>query len=129
MKQVLIVDDEESTRLLLRRMLEAIPGLEMTLADGRETLELIVEHSYDVILLDLLMPGVGGIEVLARIRSSSTNKTTPVIIVSVMADAPTQIVCRSLGISDYVVKPIKRKALIDAVNAAIAGEKGSKNQA
>ena len=123
MKQVLIVDDEESTRLLLRRMLEAIPELEMTLADGRDTLELIVEHSYDVILLDLLMPGVGGIEVLARIRSSSTNKTTPVIIVSVMADAPTQIVCRSLGISDYVVKPIKRKAVIDAVNAAITAAK------
>ena len=120
MKQVLIVDDEESMRLLIRRILESIPGLEFTLADGgNASLSLVADHSYDLILLDLLMPGVGGIEVLTRIRNSKANKTTPVIIASVMADQHTQIACRSLGVSDYVVKPIERQALLKAVKSVI----------
>jgi CheY-like chemotaxis protein len=121
MKKVLIVDDEESMRLLLRRILESsIPGLELTLADGgNASLSLVADHSYDLILLDLLMPGVGGIEVLTRIRNSKANKTTPVIIASVMADQHTQIACRSLGVSDYVVKPIERQALIKAVKSVL----------
>ena len=107
-------------RLLLRRILESIPGLESTLADGGpQTLSLVADHSYDLILLDLLMPGVGGIEVLTRIRNSAANKTTPVIIVSVMADQHTQIACRSLGVSDYVVKPVERQALLRAVKGVL----------
>jgi len=121
MKRILIVDDEESIRLLLRRILESNPGLEMTLAgSGDEAMELTADRAYDLILLDLLMPGKGGIEVLTRIRGSAPNKKTPVVVVSVMADQPTQIACKSLGISDYVVKPIQREALIRAVKAALA---------
>ena len=122
MKRILVVDDEESIRLLLRRVLESNPGLAVTLADGGDqALKLTAEHTYDLILLDLLMPGTGGIEVLTRIRGGSTNNKTPVIIVSIMADAPTKIACESLGVSDYLVKPIDRAAVLAAVNGAVAG--------
>ena len=50
----------------------------------------------------------------------AANKTTPVIVVSMMADQHTQIACRSLGVSDYVVKPIERPALLRAVKGALA---------
>lgn len=117
-RRVLIVDDDESIRVLLRRILESVPGLELTLADGCEAaLQRAAERVYDLILLDLLMPGIGGIEVLNRIRSSSPNRRTAVIIISVMSDADTKIVCRSLGISDYLVKPIDRQAVVAAVNS------------
>jgi two-component system response regulator ResD len=120
-QKILIVDDEESIRLLLRRIVESNAALEITLANGgEEALELAAERTYDLILLDLLMPGIGGIEVLTRLRSGSTNKKTPVIIVSVLADAPTKIACQSLGVSHYLVKPIDRKAVLDAVNASLA---------
>jgi adenylate cyclase len=120
-KRILIVDDEESIRLLLRRVLESNPALSMTLADGGdEALKLTAEHTYDLILLDLLMPGIGGIEVLTRIRDRSANSKTPVIIVSIMADAPTRIACESLGVSDYLVKPIDREAVLAAVNRVTA---------
>ena len=119
-KRVLIVDDEESMRLLLQRILESIGGLEMTLAEsGNAALQLAARQSYDLILLDLLMPGLGGIQALGQIRQSAANKNTPVIIVSVMADPDTEIACRSLGVKDYVVKPIRREALIRAVKAAL----------
>ena len=124
-RRILIVDDEESIRLLLSRILESIPALEVTLADGCEAaLQLTAERAYDLILLDLLMPGVGGIEVLGRIRESSLNKATPVVVVSVMSDQATKIVCKSLGASDYVVKPIDRNAVIAVVNAQLGANGG-----
>lgn len=119
-RRILIVDDEESIRLLLGRIIESIPALEVTLADGCESaLQRTAELTYDLILLDLLMPGVGGIEVLSRIRGSSLNKATPVIIISVLSDQATKIVCKSLGASDYVVKPIDRNAVLAAVKAQL----------
>jgi CheY-like chemotaxis protein len=124
-RSVLVVDDDESIRLLLRRILESIPALELTLADGcQEALQLAEVRTYDLILLDLLMPGIGGIEVLNRIRNSSRNRTTPVIIISVMSDSDTKIVCKSLGISDYLVKPIDRSAVLTAVTARLGAAVG-----
>ena len=120
-KRILIVDDEESIRLLLRRILESNPALEMTLADGGdEALKLTAERTYDLIMLDLLMPGHGGIEILTRLRSGSANKKTPVIIVSVLTDPHTKIACQSLGVSGYLVKPVDREAVVAAVNGVFA---------
>ena len=120
MKRVLIVDDEESIRLLLRRILESNPELEMTLAgSGDEAMELTADRAYDLILLDLLMPGKGGIEVLTRIRGGSANRKTPVITVSVLADPQTRMVCQSMGVSAYLVKPIDREAVLQAVKGAL----------
>lgn len=108
-------------RLLLGRTVEAVPNIEITLAGTcEEALHLAGSRAYDVILLDLLMPGVGGIEVLKAIRNASPNKRTPVLIVSVVSDEDTKIACRSLGISDYVVKPIVRETLVESVKAQLA---------
>jgi two-component system response regulator ResD len=125
-KRVLIVDDEESMLLLLGRTVEAVPHVEVTLAGGcEEALRLAGSQSYDLILLDLLMPGVGGIEVLQRIRTASPNTATPVIIVSVMSDEATKIVCKSLGANAYIVKPIERDAVVAVVKAQLAARAGA----
>jgi DNA-binding response OmpR family regulator len=125
-KRILIVDDEESMRLLLGRTVEAVPNVEIALAGTcEEALHLAGIRAYDLILLDLLMPGVGGIEVLKAIRSTSANGKTPVIIVSVMADEDTKIVCRSLGISDYVTKPIVRESLVAVVRTRLGTLNGT----
>ena len=125
-KRVLIVDDEESMRLLLNRIVESIPSVEITLAANcEEALQFAGSRGYDLILLDLLMPGIGGIEVLNRIRAGSQNTATPVIIVSVMSDQATKIVCQSLGANDYIVKPIERQSVIAAVNAQLGRGPGA----
>ena len=120
-KRVLVVEDEDSMRLLLQRVLESMAGLDITLVDsGEAAVELATGHAYDLILMDLLMPGIGGIEALTRIRRASANQATPVIIVSLIDDPDTQIACRSLGVKDFVVKPITRDALLQAVGNALA---------
>jgi two-component system, NtrC family, response regulator AtoC len=120
MKKILVVDDEESIRLLIGRVLEGVAA-EVTLADGpAQAARLLAGGAYDLILLDLLMPEEGGIQLLTRLRGMPDHRTTPVIIVSVISDPETRIVCQSLGVRDYVVKPFQRDALLNAVRAQLA---------
>lgn len=119
--RVLIVDDEESMRLFLARAISTGLKAEVTLAGTCEqALRFAANYAYDAILLDLLMPGVGGFEVLAEIRRASANVTTPVIIVSVLSDQASKDRCMQAGANAYVVKPVERNALIATVKAQIA---------
>ena len=120
-RRVLVVDDEETMRVFLGSSLEAHLDVEVQLAGTCEQALRFAEASaYDAILLDLLMPGIGGIEVLTRIRAGSANGKTPVAIVSVLADPHTKMVCQSLGVKVFVAKPIDRNAVIEAVNGIVA---------
>jgi DNA-binding response OmpR family regulator len=119
--RVLIVDDEESMRLLLARVLVNGLKAEVTLAGTCEqALRLAGNYAYDAILLDLLMPGVGGFQVLREIRRASPNIATPVVIVSVLSEQATKDRCMRAGASAYVVKPVERNALVATVKAQIA---------
>lgn len=110
--RILIVDDEESMRLLLARILSSTLEAEVALAGTCEqALRLAGNYAYDAILLDLLMPGVGGLEVLKEIRRASPNTATPVIIVSMLSDERTRENCMAAGASAYATKPVERNAL------------------
>jgi len=128
--RVLIVDDEESMRLFLARTLTTGLKAEVTLAGTCEqALRLAGNYAYDAILLDLLMPGVGGFEVLAEIRRASPNATTPIIVVSMLSDKATRDRCARAGASAYVIKPIERNTLVAAVKAQIAARGKPKAEA
>jgi len=120
-RRILIVDDEESMRLFLAHTLTTGMQAEITLAGTCEqALRFAGSTVYDAILLDLLMPGVGGVEVLAEIRRASANKATPVIVVSMLSDQPTKDRCMKAGANAYVVKPVERNSLIATVKAQMA---------
>lgn len=119
--RVLIVDDEESMRLIHARVLVTALKVEVTLAGTCEqALHLAGNFAYDAIVLDLLMPGIGGYEVLKRLRRGSPNVATPVIIVSVLGDKATQNRCLKAGATAYLVKPVERDVLVATIKAQIA---------
>jgi DNA-binding response OmpR family regulator len=119
--RLLIVDDDESTRLLLARLLSKDMKVEAQLVGTCEqALRLAKNFAYDAILLDLQMPGIGGLGVLKEIRAGSANMTTPVLIVSVLDDMETNERCMALGASGFLVKPVERRALVYAVKALLA---------
>ena len=119
--RVLIVDDDESTRLLLARLLGTELRVDAQLAGTCEqALRLAGEHVYDTILLDLIMPGIGGIEVLKKIRAGSPNARTPVIVVSIIGDPAVIDQCTIAGANAYHVKPVRRAELVAAVKAQLA---------
>ena len=114
--RVLIADDEESTRLLLARVLSSELDVEVQLAGTCEqALRLSEECAFDAIVLDLLMPGIGGFGVLKQLRMDSANRATPVIVLSVMADEESILRCKVLGANTFVAKPVDRELVAEAV--------------
>ena len=126
--RVLIVDDQEPMRLLLANYVSEDLHAEITLAGTcEEAVRLADEKTYDVILLDLLMPGIGGVEVLKSIRAfNSVNRSTPVIVVSILVTSlageggMAYDHAVELGADAFVQKPVARSALIAAMKAAMA---------
>lgn len=117
----MIVDDEESTRLLLARILTTEMDVEVTLAGTCEqAVRLGGGFAYDAILLDLMMPGIGGFGVLKELRARSPNAATPIIVVSVISEPDSVSRCMAAGASAYLVKPVERNSLISTVKAQIA---------
>ena len=114
--RILIADDEESLRLLMADALSKELKVEVQLAGTCEqALRLAETQHYDAILLDLMMPGIGGFGVLHAVRRSGPNVKTPVIIVSMVSDKDAIERCLAAGANSYLPKPVKRAELAKAV--------------
>ena len=115
------MDDEENVRRVLRRWLEAEYYYCVTVSSGSEALEKAAAKVFDVVLLDILMPGLSGIEVLPRLVR--WQPTTPVIMISSVADIDTISEAMRLGAFDYVPKPFNMQDLITRVEKALERKK------
>ncbi|MDH3320453.1 MAG: response regulator [Betaproteobacteria bacterium] len=120
--RLLIVDDEESVRLLLARLASKGLKAEVQLAGTCEqALRLARNYAYDAILLDLMMPGIGGFEVLKGIRADSANMATPILVISAREDIEINDRCIAAGANGFLVKPVEQRALEIAVKSLLAG--------
>jgi len=124
-RNVLIVDDHEPTRLLIGRIVTQELGARVTLAGTCEEALRLAEHTaYDVILLDLLMPGIGGYEVLRLMRERGANRATPILVVSVMSNHESRERCRLLGATSFLAKPVDRE-LVTTMLRSLLGPRGA----
>ena len=125
--KVLVVDDNEPTRLLIARILAQELPVAVTLSGGAEEAKRQIRQThFDVILLDLLMPFASGFDVLEWMREEpSPNRSTPVLVVSVVGDEASIERCRRLGASVHIVKPILRDTLAAAVREHLPVQKQS----
>jgi DNA-binding response OmpR family regulator len=118
---ILIVDDDADVRSLLRSALEKV-GFEVVEAnDGPPAISLIREAKGDfsLILLDLLMPGMHGLEILKRIRSSLVTQALPVVVLTASTNPRDEIDLLDAGADDYLVKPIDPERLDARVRAVL----------
>ncbi len=103
MKKVLIVDDTINIRMILTKCLE-LEGYEvMSASDGKQGLEMLTAHTFDLAFLDIKLPEIRGTEVLKRIRELGIK--TPVIIITAYATVKNAVDCTNLGAVAYVQKP------------------------
>lgn len=115
--QILLVDDDIRVLELLRDALE-MHGHGCTLAqDGHTALNLASNESYDLVVLDIKMPGISGIDVLRVLKER--DPLQPVIMVTAVAEIPTSIKAMQLHALDYLTKPFAVKDLLAAVGRAI----------
>lgn len=117
MKRVLIIEDETAIAELEKDYLE-LSDFEVTIAaDGVEGLDRAMKEDYDLVILDLMLPGMDGFEICKRIREE---KNTPILMVSAKRDDIDKIRGLSLGADDYITKPFSPSELVARVKAHIA---------
>lgn len=118
MSEVLIIEDSVYQRLKTKHILEGAGYHVQQAANGREGLRLALSAHLDCILLDLIMPKMGGLEVLAELQARRV--ATPVIVVSADIQDSTKQECIALGACNFVNKPPQPEHLLAAISTALA---------
>jgi len=118
--RLLVVDDVEVNRALLTRLLTK-RGFEVVEADsGLAALELISEQSFDLVLLDIMMPGLDGIEVLKKIRATQSPERLPILMVTARVSSTDIVEALEFGANDYITKPVDFPTAFARIKTQIA---------
>ena len=119
-RRILVVDDNADNRELLSRRLQK-KGYETACASsGKLALELLEEQSFDLVLLDIMMPEISGIEVLQIVRENNSMADLPVIMATAKDSSEDMVHALELGANDYVIKPIDFPVLFARVHTQLA---------
>jgi DNA-binding response OmpR family regulator len=114
---VLIVDDEPTIGEVVSRYLERAGYDARVAGDGLEALDAVAERAPDLIVLDLMLPGLDGLEVMRRVRAE--DRASAIILLTAKGDESDRIVGLRLGADDYVVKPFSPAELVARVDAVL----------
>ena len=116
---ILIIDDEKDLLELVRYNLEK-DGFDVIVAsDGASGLEIAQRHRPDLIVLDIMMPGMDGLEVCRQLRADARTNRIPVIMLTARATEADRIVGLEMGADDYVIKPFSPRELVARVKAVL----------
>jgi CheY-like chemotaxis protein len=114
-RTVLLVEDEPVNRELVQALLEAA-DLRVELAcDGLEAVEHAARGRFDLILMDMQMPGLDGPDATRRIRAQGRGATVPIVALTANAFAQDRALCLAAGMNDFVAKPVNQEALFGVV--------------
>ncbi|MFP4658158.1 MAG: response regulator [Desulfonatronovibrionaceae bacterium] len=109
--KVLVVDDEEINRICVQKMLQGKMDLDFA-ANGEEAIEKYRAHPPDIILLDLVMPRMHGLEVISYLRKNANDSDVYILVATAAGSRKTMVESLNLGANDYVEKPLVREELL-----------------
>ncbi len=118
-ERVMVVDDEPDIRDILQHALQREGFDVLAVADGTAALAAVRSRPPNLVLLDLMLPGVGGLEVCRRLRAEPATATLPIIMVSAKGEEPDVVLGLGLGADDYVTKPFRSHELVARVKAVL----------
>jgi adenylate cyclase len=117
--RILVVDDNASNRDLLSRRLQRQGHTVLEAEDGARALALVEKEALDLVLLDLMMPGISGYDVLARLKSDPRHRDIPIIMISALSELDSIVRCIEAGADDYLAKPFDPTLLRARVGASL----------
>jgi two-component system chemotaxis response regulator CheY len=116
MQRVLIIDDSSATRAYVRAALEELADMQVSEAtSGFDALRILPRERFDLLLVDINMPNINGLELISFIRRSETHRETPLLIISTEASERDRARAMTLGANGYLAKPFTAEALAEAV--------------
>ncbi len=115
--KILVVDDDSGIGEMLKTLLEFYDFKVTVTERPEETEQLISEHDIDLVMLDMLISGVNGTDVCARLRQNEETKDVPVLMMSALHDAGSK--CRKAGANDFIAKPFEMDDLIEKINKVL----------
>ena len=121
-RHILIVDDDDSPRAVIRVTLELEGHTVAELASGELALEVARSSRPDLVILDLLMPGVDGLAVLRDLRADASLAMIAVVVLTALADEDSEQRARALGARAYIAKPVDVDDLVRAISRILASE-------
>jgi adenylate cyclase len=116
---LLVVDDNEANRDMLGRRLMRLGYAVTAAVDGYDALDRVAQTPFDLILLDVMMPGLDGFEVLRRLKADPAQRHVPVIVLSASDEVESAVRCIELGAEDYLPKPIDAVLLRARIGASL----------
>ena len=124
MAEILIVEDDENLARMIEATLSMVGYRCDGCEDGSEAVRRILEGSYDLILLDVMLPGMDGFEILTKIK----NKGTPVIFLTALQDVGDKVKGLRLGAEDYIVKPFEAVELLARIEVVLRRTNAGRQQ-
>jgi two-component system, OmpR family, alkaline phosphatase synthesis response regulator PhoP len=128
-RKILVIEDERDIRELVRVNLEAEGFAVLEAADGELGLALVKRERPAAVILDLMLPGLGGLEVCRRIRGSEATSRVPVVILTARSAEADKVVGLEIGADDYVTKPFSPRELTARVKAVMRRAYGQQAEA
>jgi DNA-binding response OmpR family regulator len=129
-QKILIVEDDKNISKLIRYNLEKSDYDCTVTRNGEDAVDILQKQRFDIMILDLMLPGIDGFEVCRRVRGSSATKSMPVIMLTAKAEEVDKIVGLELGADDYIVKPFSPRELVLRIKAILKriGKEEVKNE-
>ncbi|MEM9161181.1 MAG: response regulator [Verrucomicrobiota bacterium] len=117
--KVLTVDDSKTVRIIVKKAFKTFDADVLEAQNGVEGLAMAAKESPDIILLDITMPVMDGVEMLTKLKSDPVLKTIPVIMLTAEAGRENVMKIAKIGVRDYIVKPFKEEVLVDKVSRVV----------
>lgn len=126
--KILVVDDEKDIIELVRYNLEKEGFVVISAIDGEKALELVSKKDPEMIILDLMLPGIDGLDVCRELKRNDQTSSIPVIMLTAKGEESDIVVGLELGADDYITKPFSPRVLVSRVKAVLRRIKGKREE-
>ncbi|MBW1810169.1 MAG: response regulator [Deltaproteobacteria bacterium] len=120
MSRILCIEDDTETRILLKKALESAGMQVDSVWSGDKGVEAAMQGSFDCVLLDLMMPGMDGFQVIRALRTQGLTRHLPVIIVTARDDVESRQRAMAAGANEYVIKPFDLEELVQTITSLVS---------